>query len=249
MYTLIIVDDEQEIRDGLSQFIDWAAIGFECVGTAAGGHEAMQMIEKLRPDVALCDIRMPGMTGLDIARRLYESKSGTLLVLLSAYRDFEYARTAMTYNVRYYIIKSTRYAELVETFQRIRQELDESHLFVQTEDGLTQEICRYVERHLDTASLDAVALHFQRSASGISRHFHQHTGTMFSQYLLRRRMQRAVELLMDGRRKIAAISEQLGYANPQNFARTFRQYFGMTPREYREGQGVITQEPDNEENA
>ena len=89
----------------------------------------------------------------------------------------------------------------------------------------------------------------KRSASGISRHFHQHTGTMFSQYLLRRRMQRAVELLMDGRRKIAAISEQLGYANPQNFARTFRQYFGMTPREYREGQGVITQEPDNEENA
>jgi len=249
MYTLIIADDEQEIREGLSRFIDWTAIGFECVGTAAGGHEAMQMIEGLQPDVALCDIRMPGMTGLDIARQLYERKSSTLLVLLSAYRDFEYARTAMACNVHYYIIKSTRYAELVETFQRIRQELDENHLFVQTEDGLTREICRYVERHLDMVSLDSVALHFHRSASGISRHFHQHTGTMFSQYLLRRRMQRAGELLLDGRQKIAAISEQLGYTNPQNFARTFRQCFGMTPREYRDRQGVITQEPDNEENA
>ena len=245
MYTLIIADDEQEIREGLAQLIDWESLGDKCMGTATNGHEALQLIDSLHPDVALCDIRMPGLTGLDVAQRLYAVNSPTVLVLLSAYRDFEYARTAMAYNVRYYIVKSTRYSEIIETFRRIHAEMDVKRQAVPQEDAMILDLCGWIARHLDSATLDGAAEHFHRSPSSLSRYFHQKTGEMFSQYLLKKRMERASELLMDGSIRISDISRQTGCTTPQNFSRSFRQYFGVTPREYRERRGIIPKEDED----
>ena len=118
MYTVLIADDEQVIRSGLQKYILWNQIGFTCIGTASNGSDTIQAIVQQQPDVVLCDIRMPIVSGLDVARYVYENKLHTIVVLHSAYRDFEYARTAMAYNVRYYVVKSARHTELIDTFHK-----------------------------------------------------------------------------------------------------------------------------------
>lgn len=68
MYTVLIADDEQVIRSGLQKYILWNQIGFTCTGTVSNGREAIEAITQQHPDVVLCDIRMPIVSGLDVAR-------------------------------------------------------------------------------------------------------------------------------------------------------------------------------------
>lgn len=234
MYTIFFADDEPEIRNGLMKYIQWEQIGFRCVGSAANGKEAIDAIMRLKPDVALCDIRMPGLSGLDIAKYVHEYKLPTKVVLLSAHRDFEYARTAMAFGVHYYIIKSTRYAELVETFVKIKHALDEQAAGPEDDDQLLRDIKQYISQNLGTATLESAAESVRRHPSSVSQYFREHAGMLFSQYIIQERMRYAATLLCDVRNRIGDISEMAGYSNQQNFSRTFRQYFGVTPGEYRQ---------------
>ena len=69
-YRVLLADDEEEIRTGISRKIDWAALGFALVGEAGNGEEALELAEQLRPDVVLTDIKMPFLDGLELCRRL-----------------------------------------------------------------------------------------------------------------------------------------------------------------------------------
>lgn len=233
MYTVLIADDEQVIRSGLQKYILWNQIGFTCIGTASNGSDTIQAIVQQQPDVVLCDIRMPIVSGLDVARYVYENKLHTIVVLHSAYRDFEYARTAMAYNVRYYVVKSARHTELIDTFSQIKQELDNRQKPLSGDDQLLFQIKQYIGRNLQTATLESTAAFVGRHPSSISQYFRQQSGMLFSQYLTQERMHYAARLLCDVRVRINDVSERVGYSSSQNFTRSFRQFYGVTPREYR----------------
>ena len=72
MYTIVIADDEMELRQALIRRIDWENIGFQVVGEAENGAEALELVEKLEPDLLLTDVRMPFMSGIDLAREVRE---------------------------------------------------------------------------------------------------------------------------------------------------------------------------------
>lgn len=91
---LIIVDDEPILLQGLHNTYDWNSMGFEVVGTAQSGEEAIKIIKKTRPHVVLTDIRMKQITGLMVMEEIQKEDIGCLFIVLSAYRDFEYAQTA-----------------------------------------------------------------------------------------------------------------------------------------------------------
>ena len=233
MYTVLIADDEQVIRTGLQKYILWEQIGFTCIGTAGNGRETIEAITRQQPDVLLCDIRMPMISGLDVARYVFENRMNTIVVLHSAYRDFEYARTAMNYNVRYYVVKSARHTELIDTFTRIKQELDSREMPAEADDQLVFQIKQYIAQNIQSATLESTAAHVGRHPSSISQYFRQQTGVLFSQYLTQERMHYAARLLCDIRVRINDVSERVGYSSSQNFTRSFRQFYGVTPREYR----------------
>ena len=88
-YRVLLADDEEEIRTGISLKIDWSALGFSLVGEAGNGEEALELAEQLRPDVVLTDIKMPFMDGLELCRRLRQSLPGARLVVFSGFDDFE----------------------------------------------------------------------------------------------------------------------------------------------------------------
>ena len=99
MYSVLVVDDEIRQREAVIKSVDWEKAGFNIVGDAENGIEAIEQLEKLEPDLILTDIKMPLMTGLELAARAREIRPATKFVILSGYDDFEYAQEAFKYNV------------------------------------------------------------------------------------------------------------------------------------------------------
>lgn len=245
MYKLVLADDDAEIRNGLSQYFPWTQLGFELVKTFRNGAEVWDYLQKHEFDALLCDISMPVMGGLELARRLYEQEIGIPVVLLSGYTEFEYAREALAYDVKRYLVKPTGYEELCNEFTRLRLELDRSRERQgagQTESlpaysqQVTDILKTYVKEHYRTASLEEASRLVHMNADYVSKFFKQHTGENFSDYVVRIRMDRAAELLRDVRYKTFEISEMVGYSYSKNFTRSFRKFYGMSPRDYRNGQ-------------
>jgi len=129
VYSLLLVDDEEIIRNGISRKIDWTAEGFRFLTPCEDGEAAIAMIRKEVPDVVITDICMPRVDGLEVARFAAENYPDTLVVILSGYEDFEYARKAMQYNVQEYILKPLSSRKIRELLQRIRDELDRKKAF------------------------------------------------------------------------------------------------------------------------
>lgn len=123
MYTLLVVDDEEDIRRGIIHSIDWDAWGFTVVGEAANGIQAVSLIEAHRPDVVLSDIRMPGMDGLELMRYVQENHPDTMVVILSGYSDFAYLESAFKHDVFMYLLKPTDMVEFESTFHSVHKKL------------------------------------------------------------------------------------------------------------------------------
>ena len=125
MYRLIIVDDEEVIRNGLVHVVDWASLGFSVVETFPNGNAALAYLRKNPVDVVVADIRMPRLSGLDLARVLMTEQPETLVVILSGYDHFGYAQEAIDLNVFSYLLKPVKEPDIHEVFARVREQLDD----------------------------------------------------------------------------------------------------------------------------
>ena len=124
MKKIVFVDDEQDIRQSISQLIDWQAFGFELVGEASNGQEALSLIEMTHPDVVLTDIRMPIMDGLALGHAIREFDPTIKIILLSGYDNFQYAQSAIRLNIYAYLLKPVSIQELEEVISSISQAID-----------------------------------------------------------------------------------------------------------------------------
>ena len=101
MYQLVIVEDDYQIRNGLSRFFPWQQLGFQMAGSFENGKDALEFLRQNRIDVVLTDIRMPVMDGLTLAETLKREDICVTIVVISAYRDFDYARRAVNLGIRH----------------------------------------------------------------------------------------------------------------------------------------------------
>lgn len=124
-YTVLVVEDEQNQRRALVEKVDWNSAGFEVIGEAENGVEALDMIELLEPDLILTDIKMPMISGLELAARARELRPATQIVILSGYDSFEYAQKAINYNIIRYLLKPVTSAEMSKELFEIRRRMDE----------------------------------------------------------------------------------------------------------------------------
>nr|MCR5330337.1 response regulator [Lachnospiraceae bacterium] len=124
MRTLYIADDEKAIRDGIKLIVDWNALGYEICGEAGNGSDAVSDIARMKPDLVLMDIRMPGLSGIDAIKKLTEEGFEGHFIILSGYSDFKYAQAAMKYNVRHYLTKPIDEDELIPAVREINEMLD-----------------------------------------------------------------------------------------------------------------------------
>lgn len=126
MYKVLIVDDERLIRDGLRTLIDWEDYGFIVADTAADGRDALDKLARLDPDLVIADIRMPGMSGLELMEQLRNGRPRLpRFVFLSGYADFDYAREALRMKAEGYMLKPVDEDELADYLVKVRHSLDE----------------------------------------------------------------------------------------------------------------------------
>ena len=105
MYKVMLVDDERIIIDGISKVIKWESIGTSLIGTAKNGIEAYEFLSQNQPEIVISDIKMPGMNGLELVKKVYENFPEIRFILLSGFSEFDYAKQAMEYGVKHYLLK------------------------------------------------------------------------------------------------------------------------------------------------
>jgi len=119
MYKLIIVDDEEIIRDGLSEHIDWNSIGFEVVGTFEDGADAIAFLQHTPVNAIFTDIQMYQISGIELAKYVKENAPETKVVALSNYREFDYVQQSLEHDVCGYILKPIVPDEVMSTFRKV----------------------------------------------------------------------------------------------------------------------------------
>ena len=124
LYTVVVADDEDELREAVCTMIPWEEYGFRLVGDASNGLDALQLVEKHEPDLLLTDIRMPFISGIELARQVREVRPATNIAFLSGYDDFEYAKQAIQYNIISYMLKPLTMEGLGQELRIIRQKID-----------------------------------------------------------------------------------------------------------------------------
>ena len=117
-YTIVVADDEEEIRLSLIRKVDWDEAGFRVVGEAENGIEALELVEKLEPDLLLTDLKMPFVSGIELARQVREIRPTMQIVFLSGYDDFTYAQQAIQYNIISYMLKPISAKEVTEELKK-----------------------------------------------------------------------------------------------------------------------------------
>lgn len=248
---LLFVEDEYYTRTGILQSIDWAALGIDQVDNAGNGREGLQKLRE-RPDLLLTDIRMPFVTGLDIARQLKRDDPDSEVVILSSYSDKEYLLTAISLSAVSYIEKPVRLDELrqalTQAVQRrkkrlLLREMEAKARFASLPDE-NDPACRHATRLVlrliaqkyadPMLSVNGMAEEVRLSPIYLTNTFKEDTGRTVKRVLTEVRVEAARRLLLSTNLPIAEVAAQCGYDNANYFSKLFRQETGATPNEYRE---------------
>ncbi|NNU85190.1 response regulator [Geobacillus sp. BMUD] len=252
--TILVVDDEPRAREGMKRLLEKWGAGKHRIITADNGQEALAILRQERVHVLLTDIRMPEITGLDVLEVLRKNDDSPAVIIISAYPDFDYAQKAISLGVLNYLLKPVKKSELFEAVERaiqiseqrerervMKQLVDDKLINALDRHSPTREPIRealqFIDQHLkDDLSLKEVAEHVHLNPSYFSTLFKEQMKLTFSEYLTRRRMQRAKELLVTTDIPVAEIAEECGYRTAKYFIQLFKEMEGMTPSSYRKRQ-------------
>jgi len=264
MYRLLIVDDEQIIRQGLS-LLPWEENEIEVVAILKNGIEAEEWINSNEIDILLTDIRMPGISGIDLARIAFQTYPNAQVVLLTGYGEFEYAKEAITLGVFDYILKPSTPAEIIACIKRACQrfqeekntkvklkkmesELQDYSMLIKPSESLTEsqedridKIIRFIYANYDKElTLSVLAAEFHFTTVYLSHYIKKATGYTFLEILTSVRMYYAARYLKETSMKNGEICHKVGVPDERYFGQLFKKSYEMTPYEYRKMGGNVS---------
>ena len=252
MYQILIAEDEALERRALCSILK-KHFGELCrIHEARNGTEAIALYHEHRPQVAILDIEMPGSTGLQAARQIRQSGYPCMILFLSAYDNFSYAREAITLRALDYLLKPYESQELILSVEEALNlyartaGMPERQLAAPIESAVEEDpaaqrmgqvrdnIERYIRNHYTTElSMQDVAKAMNYSEAYFCKLFKQCFKVNFSAWLNEFRVEKAKEMLLHTRMSIREISLACGYTDANYFARVFKRITGKTPSEYR----------------
>ncbi len=245
MYRVMVIDDEPTARKLLIKSIAWEDYDMEIVGEASNGIEAINVIDDMKPDIAFVDISMPFMDGIKFTEIASERYPNLLIIILTAFDEFESARKCLRLSVLDYLLKPIVTDEVVKALLCAKKKIEENpeKYHVESEDNYTMEnssmsqIVSYLDSNYtdSTINLASVAQKFGFNTSYMSRKFKQDIGKSFVEYLSDKRMQKAMELAK-ANKKMFCTAEEVGIPDPNYFGRCFKKYTGVSYSDYVNGQ-------------
>lgn len=242
--TVLIVDDEAYMVEYIRELVDWSAYGFDRVLTAGGGSLARDLIDEFEPELLITDVKMPRISGLDLAQWIYEKRYRTQIIIISGYSEFDYARQAIRFGVADYLVKPVLKEEFSEMLERMlpgsggSRESETATEEEEMQDDNRAAVVSCVKNYIwenpgKNLSLDFLGELVHLHPAYLSKIFKETADVNLSSYITDVKMQKAAELLEQTDKKIYEIMGQLGYQKSQHFSKLFKERYGMTPKEYR----------------
>ncbi|MCB9135120.1 MAG: AraC family transcriptional regulator [Anaerolineales bacterium] len=241
MFNCILVDDEKWVGIDIQKTVQWMDYGFNPPIYFQNPHEAFDAICSEKPEVVITDVRMPGMTGLDLIGRLRARKIESEIVILSAYEDFEAAQIALRLRVFDYCLKPIKVPQIESVLEALAEKFrtkSKGHQIVTDQrkeySSVILKVISYLEENMEEKiTLSDVAEKIYINKNYLCSLFHEETGKTFSEYLTELRIEQAKHLLQHSELTIMEISEKLAYCDNFYFTKVFKRKMGMSPNRYR----------------
>lgn len=245
MYNMLICDDEPYVLDLLKENIDWEQYGVRVGGTAINGQLGLNAFQMEHFDIVLADIKMPLMSGVEMAKQMRKIDDRVQIIFLTSLSEFEYAQSAVNIGACGYILKPFRNKELISAVQTAvarlsggREQLgagDESSEQEENADFIVENVNEYIAENIGKKlSVKSIADHFGYSPNYLGHLYHKHAGCYIGDQIIKIKMERAVEMLKISQNQIGFIAERLGYGDYAYFIKQFKEYYGETPKAFRD---------------
>ena len=240
MIKVFLADDEIRVMTNLKKLIAKSQLPFEIAGEATDGLAAWEEIQRLRPEVLITDIRMPGLDGLSLVQKIVEQNLNIKTILISGYSEFEYARSALRLGAFDYLLKPIHPEELTGLLSSLLEELNpdakeaEEELIFQEDHAFVRDIIADIQKKFNgEISLAQYSEKYNISTGYLSILLKKELGMSFTEYITSKRVEKACVLLKNDSLSIASIAEMTGYHDYFYFTKVFKKIMGVSPSKYR----------------
>jgi two-component system response regulator YesN len=231
----------------LQRVVDWARFGCEVVGVANDAKSGALAIRTHKPDILFTDIRMPDLDGLTMIAGLKSEFPRMQITVLTGYREFDYAKRAISLGACRFLLKPSKMAEIEEALQAMADKLKDLQKIAEADekDGVEEEknesnsfivntALKYIDSHYaEKLSLSDLADKIYVSQWYLSKLLNKYTDKTFYDLVNQARIKKAKLLLKDPALKIGDISEMVGFMDVSHFSRIFKKTENISPKEYR----------------
>lgn len=245
---LLVVDDEDNIRNGISNYIRLHSDRIDRIYTACNGQEAVDLILRYRPELMLLDVQMPGKDGLEVMKEVKAVEMLPVTIILSGYDEFKYAQGALKYGVKEYVLKPCRSTEILRLVNEaidgiIGKEKKESAREEMTENRLVNRAVEYINEHYnENLTLSGVADKVEITAGYLSSLFSVNMKCCFVDYLNEVRIEHACIYLKQNRLRVYEIAFKVGFHDEKYFSKVFKKLKGVSPAQFRKAdaeEGIV----------
>lgn len=254
---LLIVNDEVVAAKGLQSGIDWKKYGIQNVDVAFEAISAKKMLDQRAYDIILCDIEMPGESGIELIRWVREQKLDVEVIFLTCHADFEFAQEAIRLRCKNYILVPAAYEVVAENVyevvlfirksreEKMQQqygqlwiaEKEKEHEEIEqfrSPEHLVQNAEEYILKHLNHSemSVNQIATQMYLNPDYLNRVFKRIKGVSIGRFILEQRMEMAADMLKKKKLGATKIAELVGYNTYSAFVAAFKNYHGCSPSKY-----------------
>ncbi len=244
MYKALIIDDEKSSRLLITKLGRWNEYGIDPPFTATNGADGLAMIKELHPNIVFVDMQMPVMDGNEFLRLASANFPSIKYIVVSGHDEFSYVKTALQTRAIDYLLKPISGKELNDVIALAISELNNGSVeqpqsTKQIETYNTAEIPEIIKCYLDEnynieINLNDISEKYFFTKEYLSKLFKKSYGIGIYEYVLSLRMRRAKELLLCDDMQIQQISDLLGYSNSNYFSKAFKNYYSISPSDFRD---------------
>ncbi len=251
MYSMLIVDDEPLIRQGIRKLIDLKALSIDEVYEASDGKEALEIFLEKEPDIILADINMPKVDGLQLAKEIKSKNKNKRVAIITGYEYFDYALTALKVGVDDFVLKPVSKNDVQELLKKMVEDIRDNEANLNAlkslenlqgmsegdvdDMGYKKVLQEAMKNNMQNAdfSLMHLAEIVNLSAGHLSTVFKKIFGIPFHEYLVTMRLERAKIMLLTTKYKVYEIAEMTGFDDPNYFSTSFKKKYGISPNIFR----------------